>query len=97
MILEVAEIHILEGQNADFEAAVKKGITAFVQPTAGFIRYELRRSIEEPIRYLLLIQWETLESHTVNFRESENFTQWREVVGPYFTQPPYVQHFELCD
>lgn len=97
MIVEVAEIHIPEGQSSDFEAAVKKGIEAFVQPTTGFIRYELRRSIETPTRYLLLIQWETLESHTVTFRESDNFTQWRGVVGPYFTQPPYVEHFELCE
>lgn len=97
MILEVAEIHIENGKQAQYEAAVKQGMAEVVSKTNGFISYELRRSIEETTRYLLLIQWETLEAHTINFRESDNFPKWRAIVGGYFVKPPHVQHFELCE
>jgi heme-degrading monooxygenase HmoA len=67
-----------------------------VSVTPGFIRYELRSGIERPTRYLLLIQWETLEAHTVTFRQSENFTHHRALISPYFAQAPLVEHFSLC-
>ncbi len=96
MILEVAEIFIAEGNQTAFEAAVKQGMAEIVSLTDGFISYELRRSLEAPTRYLLMIQWETLEAHMVNFRESDKFPKWRGVVGGFFAQPPLVHHFELC-
>lgn len=94
MILEVAEIHIIAGQNSAFEAAVSEGVPTFAQ-TDGYIRHQLQQSIEEPTRYLLLIHWESVEAHTVNFRESERFPQWRALISPFFAKPPYVQHFEV--
>lgn len=97
MILEVAEIHVQEGTGAALEAAVHQSAAQYISKTDGFIQYELRRSIEEPTRYLLLIQWETLEAHTVNFRESEVFPKHRDLISPYFARPPHVQHFEICE
>lgn len=94
MILEVAEVYITEGSNADFEAAIHESAKNYISPTEGFIDYELRRSIEDPTRYVLLIQWATLEAHTVTFREGENFPKHRELISPYFAKPPFVQHFE---
>ena len=61
----------------------------------GFKGYQLQRSIESPGRYLLLIRWETLENHTVDFRGSAAFAEWRAIVGPFFAQPPVVEHLEL--
>ena len=58
----------------------------------GWKSFELHRSIEKPSRYRLHITWETLENHTVDFRESENFTEWRGLVGPHFAEPPQVEH-----
>ena len=55
----------------------------------------LKRSIETPGRYLLMIYWDTLEDHTVGFRGSDLFSQWRAIVGPFFAQPPVVEHLEL--
>ena len=52
-------------------------------------------AIESPERYLLMIYWETLEDHTIGFRQSPLFTQWRAIVGPFFAQPPVVEHFTL--
>ncbi len=97
MILEVAEVNVQEGTGADFEAAVHQSAAQYISKTDGFISYELRRSIEEPTRYLLMIQWETVEAHTVNFRESDIFPKHRELISPYFAKLPYVQHFEICE
>jgi heme-degrading monooxygenase HmoA len=51
--------------------------------------------VESPERYVLMVWWETLEAHTVGFRASPLFAQWRAIVAPFFAQPPRVEHFEL--
>ena len=55
----------------------------------------MNKGLESPERYLLTIRWNTLEDHTVGFRGSPAFAQWRAIVGPYFAQPPHVEHFAL--
>jgi len=97
MILEVAEVHIREGTDAAFEQAVQQSIDNYISVTDGYIDAELRRSMEDPTRYLLLIQWETLQAHTVNFRESDRFEKHRALISPYFAEAPFVQHFERCE
>lgn len=96
MILEVVDIRIQPGQQAAFEQAVRAGIATAIAQAKGFSRYELRHGIESPERYLLLIHWETLEDHTEGFRNSPAFAQWRALVGPFFAQPPLVEHFAAC-
>jgi heme-degrading monooxygenase HmoA len=93
MITEIAQIDIKPGSEKDFEAAVAKARAAFGS-SKGFHGFELHRSIEKPQRYRLMVKWETLENHTVDFRGSEQFTQWRGLVGPYFASPPEVEHTE---
>lgn len=93
MILEVAEIRIGAGNGADFEAAVGRGLDAVLRHSPGFVSARLQRGVESPERYLLLIEWETLEAHTVGFRQSERFAHWRAIVGSYFAEPPRVEHF----
>jgi heme-degrading monooxygenase HmoA len=91
MITEIAQIEIKPGSEKDFEAAVEKARAAFGR-AKGFHGFELHRSIEKPQRYRLMVKWETLENHTVDFRGSENFTEWRGLVGQYFAAPPEVEH-----
>ena len=93
MILEVADIRILAGDAAAFEAAVARGVDAVVRHSPGFRSHRLERGIESPERCLLLIEWDTLENHTVDFRQSDRFAQWRATVGPFFAEPPRVEHF----
>ena len=93
MIEEVADLRIKPGQQQEFEAAIHKGVTTIISQSKGFQGYTVSRSIETPERYLLRIQWDTLEDHMVGFRESELFPQWRAIVGPFFTAPPAVEHF----
>ncbi|WP_079417459.1 antibiotic biosynthesis monooxygenase family protein [Thiomonas intermedia] len=93
MIHELADIQIRPGTQAEFEAAIAHGVNTVIAQAQGFEGYEIRKGIEAPERYLLMIRWTTLEDHTVGFRQSEAFAQWRAIVGPYFAQPPVVLHF----
>jgi heme-degrading monooxygenase HmoA len=91
MITEIAQIDVKPGHEKDFEAAIAKAEPIF-RRCKGWKSFELHRSIEKPSRYRLHIKWETLENHTVDFRGSENFSQWRALVGPHFASPPEVEH-----
>ncbi|HEX5806570.1 MAG TPA: antibiotic biosynthesis monooxygenase [Macromonas sp.] len=95
MILEQVDIRIDPAQAQAFEAAIEHGVTTVIAHAKGFHGCKLNRSHETPGRYNLMIYWETLEDHTVGFRQSEAFTQWRAIVGPFFSQPPVVEHLEL--
>jgi heme-degrading monooxygenase HmoA len=93
MIMEIAQIDIKPGSEAAFEAAVGKAREVFKR-AKGFHGFELHRSVEKPQRYRLMVRWETLENHTVDFRGSENFTEWRGLVGGFFASAPEVEHTE---
>ncbi len=93
MILEVADIRIVPGQQLAFERAVHQGMKDVIRHAKGFRGYRVRRGIESPERYLLLLEWETLEDHTVGFRNSAAFGQWRSMVADYFLEAPRTEHF----
>ena len=93
MITEIAQIDVKPGSESDFEAAVEKAKAAFGR-SKGFHGFELHRSVEKPQRYRLMVKWETIENHTVDFRGSEEFSQWRALAGPFFASPPEVEHTE---
>ena len=95
MILEVADIRIAPGQQDSFDEAIQRGLTTVVNQAKGFAGWKVNHSVESPERYLLMIFWETLEDHTVGFRQGPLFAQWRAIVGPFFAQPPQVEHFTL--
>ena len=95
MILELADIRIHPGQNAAFEAAIASAASTIIAQAKGFQGYKVNQGIENPERYVLQIFWDTLEDHTVGFRQSDLFTQWRGIVGPFFAVPPVVEHFTL--
>jgi len=92
MVLEIADFAVLPGQEDSFTAAVREGV-AQLQASPGFRSARVTRGIESPSRFVLLVEWEDLESHTVGFRGSERFTRWREIIGPFFDGPPKMEHF----
>lgn len=97
MIIEHALITIQPGRQAEFEQAFPKA-KAVISQSGGFIDLHLHRGIEAENtatadRYLLLIRWQTLEDHTVGFRQSALFGEWRAIIGPFFASPPVVDHF----
>ena len=95
MILEVADIRIAPGQQAAFDEAIQRGLTTVISQAKGFRGWKVNKGVESPERYLLMIFWDTLEDHTVGFRQGPLFAQWRGIVGPFFAQPPVVEHFTL--
>lgn len=95
MILELADIRIQPGCQAEFDEAIRRGVETVVARSPGFVDHTVHHGVESPERYLLMIRWRTLEAHTVEFREGPLFAQWRSIVGPFFAAPPVVEHFEL--
>ncbi len=95
MILEIADIRINAGQQAAFEEAIQRGVSAIISQASGYRGWKINKSVESPERYLLMIFWDTLEDHMVGFRQGPLFPQWRAIVGPFFAQPPQVEHFSL--
>lgn len=95
MILELADIRIHPGQNAAFEEAIGRALKTVIRTAKGFQGYKVNRGIENSERYILQIFWDTLEDHTVGFRQSPEFAQWRAIVGPFFAGAPVVEHFDL--
>lgn len=95
MILELADIRIQPGQQAAFDEAIQRAISTVASKAKGFQGFKINKGIENPERYILQIFWDTLENHTVDFRGSPAFTEWRAIVGPFFAAPPVVEHFDL--
>ena len=93
MILEHALITVRPDAHHEFEAALGKA-REVISRASGFASLRLLRGVESPHRYLLLVEWATLEDHTVGFRESPAFAEWRSHIGPFFESPPEVDHYD---
>lgn len=93
MILEVANLQIVPGQEAEFEAAFAKA-QSIISAMPGYISHELQRCLEDSSRYVLLVRWTTLEAHTVGFRTSVQYQQWRTLLHHFYDPFPEVLHFE---
>lgn len=91
MIQEIAHIFIIAGHEAEFEAGVAQAKPLFLR-AKGCHGIELHRSIEHPQQYTLVVHWETVELHMVDFRESDDFQQWRKLVGPHMERASEVHH-----
>ena len=91
MVIEIAQIDVKPGMENDFEAGVKSAVPLFKR-AKGCSGMTLQRSHEKPARYRLFVEWETLENHTVDFRGSPDFQEWRKLVGHCFASPPDVEH-----
>ncbi len=92
MILEVAILHVKAGLSADFEKAfseAQKIITAM----KGYISHQLKKCMEEPDKYILLVEWETLEAHTEGFRGSAAYQDWKKLLHHFYDPFPTVEHY----
>ena len=92
MVLELADFAILPGQEDDFISAYRTAV-AVLRSSPGFRSARMTRGIESPARFVMLVEWDDLEAHTVGFRESDRFRQWRAAIGPFFDGLPRVEHF----
>jgi len=92
MVLEVALIDVHAGQEDAFAAAYAQG-RPILAGTPGCRSVRMTRGIESPSRFVLLVEWDSVEAHEENFRSSDRFPQWRALIGPFFANPPRVEHF----
>ena len=91
MVTEIAQIDVKPGMEQEFEAGVATAVPLF-RRAKGCSSMKLTRSVEKPARYRLFVRWQTLENHTVDFRGSADFQEWRKLVGHCFASPPSVEH-----
>lgn len=91
MCLEIAAIEVIAGEETAFESAVAEAAPLFLR-AKGCRGMQLQRCVERPSHYRLVVKWETVEDHTVHFRQSEDFQAWRRLAGPHFASPPMVEH-----
>ncbi|HTU50611.1 MAG TPA: antibiotic biosynthesis monooxygenase [Acidobacteriaceae bacterium] len=93
MILELAILDIRPAEEEAFETAMRTA-RPLIEATPGFAGMELRRCLEISNRYVLLVSWETLEDHTVGFRQSDRYQKWRDLLHHFYDPFPIVQHYE---
>ena len=94
MILEVVILNIIPGQEKEFEAAFAKA-SPIIAGMNGYRWHQLQHCVEVQNRYLLLVQWETLEDHMVGFRGSAQYQEWRRLLHHFYNPFPTVEHYEL--
>ena len=93
MILEAAVLNIKPNLESEFEAAFRQA-SKIISSMNGFIEVELQKCLEQENKYLLLVKWETLEDHTVGFRGSLEYQEWRALLHHFYDPFPIVEHFE---
>jgi len=92
MILEVAILDVIPGQEQDFEGSFSEA-QKIISSMPGYVSHELKHCVEKPSRYILLVNWEKLEDHTVGFRGSQQYQQWKALLHHYYDPFPVVEHF----
>lgn len=91
MVLEVANITVTPGSEDAFLDAYH-GVREVLVSTPGCRSARMTRGIESPSRFVLLVEWDSVQAHEENFRASERFATWRAAIGPFFDGPPNVEH-----
>jgi heme-degrading monooxygenase HmoA len=92
VIVEHAILDVKAGEGNRFEAALREALP-LIEATPGFLGLEVRPCIEIPLRYLLLVRWQSLEAHTHGFRGSERYQKWRALLHHFYEPFPVVEHF----
>lgn len=93
MILEVAMLQVKPGLTSDFERNFRIA-SGIISKMEGYIHHELKRCLEDSHKYVLLVKWETLEDHTIGFRGSAEYQEWKELLHHFYDPFPVVEHFE---
>ena len=93
MILEVAMLNIKPSQEKEFEAAFEKA-QKIISSINGYVSHQLQRSVKNNNKYILLVNWKTLEDHTVGFRESKEYQEWRTLLHHFYDPFPEVEHYQ---
>ena len=94
MILEVAILDVIPGQEREFQAAFTHA-APIISSMKGYMSHQLQRCVEKQNRFILLVHWETLEAHTIGFRGSTEYQEWKKLLHHFYDPFPNVEHYEL--
>lgn len=94
-IIEVADFSVLAQDHEAFGKALAQAAAEVLSKARGYQEHQILASHETPGRYLLTVAWDSVEDHMVGFRQSPAFARWRELIGPFFTRAPHVEHFDI--
>ncbi|PTS94115.1 antibiotic biosynthesis monooxygenase [Pedobacter sp. HMWF019] len=94
MILEIAILHIIQGKTAEFELAFAKA-QEIISSMEGYLGHELQKCIEHNHQYILLVKWDTLENHTIGFRNSSEYQEWKVLLHHFYHPFPIVEHYQI--
>ena len=94
MILEVAILNVRDGQEHAFEAAFADA-SEIIASMPGYISHQLQRCLEKNSRYVLLVNWHTLEDHTIGFRGSPQYQEWKRLLHHFYDPFPSVEHYQM--
>ena len=92
MILEVASLHVRDGQACDFETAFRDA-QRIIASTPGYISHELGRCLERPNEFILLVRWQSLDAHEIGFRKSPEYQTWKQLLHHFYHPFPVVSHY----
>ncbi len=92
MVLEVVMLTVKSGMETEYEQAFKQA-SPLIAASKGYCSHELQRCLEIPCKYVLLVRWETLEDHTVGFKQSPNFQEWKQLLHHFYEPFPAIEHF----
>ncbi|WP_053363399.1 antibiotic biosynthesis monooxygenase [Bacillus sp. FJAT-27251] len=93
MVQETFLLEVKPGTEQDFEQAFQKAAN-LVHAAHGCLGSELKRCVEQENKYLVAIEWETVEDHVVHFKNSPAFEELKALIGPYYLHPPTVEHYQ---
>jgi|TARA_B110000093_G_scaffold37123_1_gene38852 heme-degrading monooxygenase HmoA len=93
MILEVVILNVKSGKEKQFEIDFETA-GQFISSIKGYIKHSLRKCLEQNNKYILLVEWENLEDHTIRFRQSEQYLEWKKILHHYYDPFPTVEHYE---
>ncbi len=96
MVLEAVILHVKSGFESNFEEAFKKA-SRIIASANGYLSHELHRCIEVKGKYILLVRWKSLEHHTIGFRKSPQYQEWKKLLHHFYDPFPEVEHFEQVD
>ncbi|GAA3635203.1 antibiotic biosynthesis monooxygenase family protein [Flavivirga jejuensis] len=93
MILEVAILNIKKGLSADFEKVFQEA-QRIISSMKGYISHELKKCVEQEDKYILLVNWETIEDHEIGFRKSSEYQKWKALLHHFYEPFPIVEHYK---
>lgn len=93
MILEVAILDVIPGREKQFELNFSIA-EKIISSMKGYVNHQLQRCIEKPNRYILLVNWQTLEDHTIGFRQSSEYQEWKKLLHEFYDPFPTVEHYK---